>query len=129
MDLRAARDTIERNKAPIVKALRVVTTLLYWVTRDPHYQAASNYRFSTLQAILKVAWVWQHLPVLKELQKQNRLRIGTLDTWLLWKLSAGTRTRLPYLVTDCFRQNLRDRSQQRSGDRILRPFRSNLEVR
>jgi glycerol kinase len=89
MDLRAARDTIERNKAPIVKALRVVTTLLYWVTRDPHYQAASNYRFSTLQAILKVAWVWQHLPVLKELQKQNRLRIGTLDTWLLWKLSAG----------------------------------------
>jgi putative glycerol kinase 5 len=89
-DLRAARDTVEANKTLRVKAVRALTRLLYWITWDSHYQAASNYKFTTQQMILKLSWVWRHIPKVKELYRQGRLMIGTLDTWLMWKLSDGT---------------------------------------
>jgi hypothetical protein len=65
---RAARETVEANKTLRVKAVRALTKLLYWITWDPHYHAASNYKFTTQQMILKLSWVWQHIPKVLHLQ-------------------------------------------------------------
>ena len=43
----------------------------------------------------KMRWILENVPEAKELQKNGRLRFGTVDTWLIWRLTAGR-----YYVTD-----------------------------
>jgi glycerol kinase len=37
----------------------------------------------------KIRWLLDNVPETAELIRQNRLRFGTVDTWILWKLSGG----------------------------------------
>ncbi len=37
----------------------------------------------------KLTWILQQIPAARELAAQNRLRLGTSDSWLLWKLTGG----------------------------------------
>jgi glycerol kinase len=37
----------------------------------------------------KIQWLLEHAPQAKALLAQNRLLFGTVDTWILWKLSGG----------------------------------------
>jgi glycerol kinase len=37
----------------------------------------------------KVSWILDHVPNARQLADANRLAFGTVDTWLLWKLTAG----------------------------------------
>ncbi len=37
----------------------------------------------------KLNWILNHVPKAKELAKAGRLAFGTVDTWLLWKLTGG----------------------------------------
>jgi glycerol kinase len=37
----------------------------------------------------KIAWILEHVPNVRELAQSNRLAFGTVDTWLLWKLTGG----------------------------------------
>lgn len=37
----------------------------------------------------KIHWLLNHVPQAKALLSQNRLSFGTVDTWILWKLSGG----------------------------------------
>ena len=37
----------------------------------------------------KIAWLLDHVDGARELAKQGRLLFGTVDTWLLWKLTGG----------------------------------------
>jgi len=37
----------------------------------------------------KIQWLLENVPQAKELLAQNRLLFGTVDTWILWKLSGG----------------------------------------
>ncbi|GDX91108.1 glycerol kinase [Planctomycetia bacterium] len=37
----------------------------------------------------KIAWLLQHVPGARELAKAGRLAFGTVDSWLLWKLTGG----------------------------------------
>lgn len=37
----------------------------------------------------KIRWIWNHHSISRELFEKNRLAIGTIDTWILWKLTDG----------------------------------------
>jgi glycerol kinase len=37
----------------------------------------------------KIRWLLDHVPEARDLLKQGRLLCGTLDTWLIWKLTQG----------------------------------------
>ncbi|MCE3236678.1 MAG: glpK, partial [Vampirovibrio sp.] len=37
----------------------------------------------------KIEWLMNNVPKANDLLKQNRLLFGTVDTWILWKLSGG----------------------------------------
>ncbi|MFY8058189.1 MAG: FGGY family carbohydrate kinase, partial [Planctomycetaceae bacterium] len=37
----------------------------------------------------KIAWLLQNVPGARELAKAGRLAFGTVDSWLLWKLTGG----------------------------------------
>jgi glycerol kinase len=37
----------------------------------------------------KISWILDHVPNARQLAEANRLAFGTVDTWLLWKLTGG----------------------------------------
>jgi glycerol kinase len=37
----------------------------------------------------KISWILDHVPEARSLAEANRLAFGTVDTWLLWKLTGG----------------------------------------
>jgi glycerol kinase len=37
----------------------------------------------------KISWILEHVPKARELAETGRLAVGTVDTWLVWKLTGG----------------------------------------
>ncbi|MHB8218207.1 MAG: FGGY family carbohydrate kinase, partial [Candidatus Sulfotelmatobacter sp.] len=37
----------------------------------------------------KISWILEHVPNARQLAESDRLAFGTVDTWLLWKLTGG----------------------------------------
>jgi len=44
----------------------------------------------------KIAWILDHIPRARKMAEQGRLAFGTIDSWLIWNLTAGARH-----ITDC----------------------------
>ena len=50
---------------------------------------ATGLQINPLFPSTKLAWVMQNVPAAAELAKAGTLRAGTVDSWLLWKLTSG----------------------------------------
>ncbi len=48
----------------------------------------------------KLAWILDHVPGARALAKTGELAFGTVDSWLLWKLTGGSQTRGAVHKTD-----------------------------
>ncbi|TNM63820.1 FGGY-family carbohydrate kinase [Aliirhizobium smilacinae] len=57
--------------------------------RDPMVVEATGLSINALFPASKLAWVMENVPEAKPLAVQGRLRAGTVDSWLLYKLSNG----------------------------------------
>lgn len=62
-----------RKKKGLVTKIKKITGLVV----DPYFSAT------------KIAWILKNVPEAKELAKQNILKVGTIDSFLLWKLTSG----------------------------------------
>lgn len=56
---------------------------------DPAVVDATGLGINPLFPASKAGWVMEHVPQAKALHAQGRLRMGTVDAWLLWKLTGG----------------------------------------
>ncbi|WP_159948983.1 FGGY family carbohydrate kinase [Rhizobium sp. 18065] len=56
---------------------------------DPMVTAATGLSINALFPASKLAWVMEHVPEAKTLSAAGRLRAGTVDAWLLYKLTDG----------------------------------------
>lgn len=69
----------------------------------------------------KMRWLYDHIADCRKLARAKRLRMGTLDTWLIWKLSGGAS-----FITDATtasRTLLMDIREQRWSRELLDIFR------
>lgn len=57
--------------------------------RDPMVVDATGLSINALFPASKLAWVMENVPEAKLLAAQGRLRAGTVDSWLLYKLTNG----------------------------------------
>lgn len=57
--------------------------------RNPVVVEATGLSINALFPASKLAWVMQNVPVAKTLAAQGKLRAGTVDSWLLYKLTGG----------------------------------------
>ena len=57
---------------------------------DAAVVAATGLGINPLFPASKLAWVMQNVPAAAALHQARRLRAGTVDAWLLWKLTHGT---------------------------------------
>lgn len=72
-DRRTAAFTESLKKRGLEKVLRSKTGLV----ADPYFSAS------------KLTWLITHVPALRRGVKAGRARFGTIDSWLLWKLTGG----------------------------------------
>lgn len=56
---------------------------------DPAVVAATGLGINPLFPASKLAWALRNVPRVAELYAAGRLRAGTVDSWLLWNLTAG----------------------------------------
>ncbi|XP_042150089.1 putative glycerol kinase 5 isoform X2 [Ixodes scapularis] len=88
-DTRAERLCHEWNKSLRMMALRLSARLLHWVTRRPRFLVASILRFEPGLAVMRLLWVLQNIPGLQEATQAGKVLMGTVDTFLLWRLTGG----------------------------------------
>ncbi|KAI0214630.1 putative glycerol kinase 5, partial [Lamellibrachia satsuma] len=61
--------------------------LLYLASRNKRFLAASVLQFANSQVTMRLLWQMDHIPELRARAKEGKVMFGTLDTWLLWKLT------------------------------------------
>lgn len=77
--------------APIWQCRRTAkaSAALIAAGHDPFVVARTGLGINPLFPAGKAAWVLEHIPGARDLLAQGRLRMGTVDSWLLWNLTGG----------------------------------------
>ncbi|KJE90147.1 Gk5 protein [Capsaspora owczarzaki ATCC 30864] len=88
-DLRAAKLCREWNSSFSMKSVTTGAKLAHTFTRASRMKAASSFTFTTVQVSIRLAWIFQNIPEALPMAKAGKLMFGTVDTWLLYKFSAG----------------------------------------
>lgn len=88
-DIRADRLVKDWNASWTLRGLRWSCSLLYGVLREKRYLAASVLKFLNIQVSLRLKWILDNNERVKEQLSKTNLLFGTIDTWLIYKLSGG----------------------------------------
>ncbi|MEE6500766.1 hypothetical protein FKM82_003925 [Ascaphus truei] len=89
-DLRAAELVRSWNSSLLLKAVHGSSQLLHLFTRRKRFLAASLINFTTQHVSLRLAWVLQNMPEVRQAAEEGNCCFGTIDTWLLYKLTNGS---------------------------------------
>ncbi|XP_048096893.1 putative glycerol kinase 5 isoform X2 [Alosa alosa] len=89
-DLRAAELVKSWNQSCTMKSIHGVMKVLHFFTRQKRFLAASLVVFSTQHISLRLAWMLSNCPELSKAVNENSCCFGTVDTWLLYKLTKGS---------------------------------------
>ncbi|NXF54094.1 GLPK protein, partial [Oceanites oceanicus] len=89
-DLRSAELVNSWNKSLLLKVIHVIFTVLHFLTGNDRYLAPSCLTFSTQQTSMKLSWVFKNVHEAEEAAKKNKCCFGTVDTWLLYRLTKGS---------------------------------------
>uniref|UniRef100_UPI00398F0C12 glycerol kinase 5 isoform X2 n=1 Tax=Pristiophorus japonicus TaxID=55135 RepID=UPI00398F0C12 len=88
-DLRAAELVRSWNKSLLLWMVHRSSGLLHFLTRQKRFLAASVIHFSTQHVSIRLAWVLQNIKRVQEAVAEGNCCFGTIDTWLLYKLTKG----------------------------------------
>ncbi|XP_077862637.1 LOW QUALITY PROTEIN: glycerol kinase 5-like [Saccoglossus kowalevskii] len=88
-DTRAAEFVDSVNKSISYGVVKGGAKFLHFFTRMTRWRAASSFIFSTQHAILRLAWYFDQHPEVKCRAEAGEIMFGTIDTWLVWKLTGG----------------------------------------
>ncbi|KAK3513582.1 hypothetical protein QTP70_025360 [Hemibagrus guttatus] len=88
-DLRAAEMVKSWNNSCTMKAVHGVMKMLHFLSRQKRFLAASLVVFTSQHVSMRLAWALQHIPQLKQAVDEGTCCFGTIDTWLLYKLTKG----------------------------------------
>ncbi|XP_058699684.1 putative glycerol kinase 5 isoform X2 [Poecile atricapillus] len=89
-DLRSAELVNSWNNSLLLKGIHVIFTVLHFFTGNDRYLAPSFLTFSTHQTSMKLSWVFKNIHEAEEAAKKNSCCFGTVDTWLLYRLTKGS---------------------------------------
>lgn len=88
-DIRAAEQAFKMNRNPFWKLLQIGAGLLSRVTGSTFFMAASQLKFVTDHILPRLLWVFDGNPELYRRAKAGEVLFGTIDTFLLHRLSDG----------------------------------------
>lgn len=70
--------------------VRKVCHVLYWFTGSPKFLTASRLNIKNNQTGPKMCYVMKYNQRVRDCHKRNNLCVGTIDSWLVWKLTGHT---------------------------------------
>lgn len=88
-DLRGADLVTSWNESLTMKVVHAGSSLLHLITRQKTFLAASIMIFSPQHVTFRLAWVLQNCPEVQNAVKNGTCCFGTIDTWLLYRLTKG----------------------------------------
>jgi glycerol kinase len=86
-DLRGTEICETANHSLFTHVLRTVCRIGFWVTRMPLLLTVSHLTLKNNQLGPKLCWVVKNVPEVGECLNRGQLKVGTLDSWLLYRLS------------------------------------------
>ncbi len=89
-DIRTAEECVKITKIPKYRLIRGLMRFLYLFKKDPFFYAASKIEVTPVHATIRTKWILDNVPsVTREMAKKREVIWGTIDTWLIWKLTEG----------------------------------------
>ncbi|XDV27077.1 hypothetical protein PO909_030670 [Leuciscus waleckii] len=88
-DMRAAELVSSWNGSCTMKTVHGVMKMLHYLTRQKRFLAASLVVFTTQHVSLRLVWALNNIPQLRQAVEDGSCYFGTIDTWLLYKLTKG----------------------------------------
>uniref|UniRef100_A0A8C5DEI6 Glycerol kinase 5 n=1 Tax=Gouania willdenowi TaxID=441366 RepID=A0A8C5DEI6_GOUWI len=88
-DQRAAELVKSWNTSCTMTAIRGVMKLVYSLTRQKRSLAASLIVFSTQHVTFRLVWALTHSKQARQAIEEGNCCFGTIDTWLIYKLTKG----------------------------------------
>ncbi|CAH2089560.1 unnamed protein product [Euphydryas editha] len=88
-DIRADDLVRQWNDSYIWKLLKLGAYVLFFVSRSKRFCAGSVLKFTNNQTTLRLYWALLNIPELKSALQKNDALFGTLDTWLLYKMTGS----------------------------------------
>ncbi|XP_045537418.1 putative glycerol kinase 5 [Papilio machaon] len=88
-DIRADKLVKEWNNSYTWKFIKVGAYILHMVSRSKRFKAGSVFKFSNNQTTLRLVWALNNVQSLKSAVQSGDAMFGTLDTWLLYKLTGN----------------------------------------
>ncbi|KAJ8972248.1 hypothetical protein NQ317_011073 [Molorchus minor] len=88
-DLRALKLIKEINSSWLTTVVRWIAYSAYLISRNRKYGMGSKLRFASNHVSIRLLWVLTNIPGVKEALEKDNLLFGTLDTWLIYKLTGG----------------------------------------
>jgi len=86
-DIRADRYVNEWNASLSMKALRFGGKFLYWCSRQARYKAAGILKLYNKMVTMRLAWMLDHVPGLRDAANRGEVMFGCVDSWILYKLT------------------------------------------
>lgn len=77
------------NKSKVTRLVQSIMKDMGKVIGSRHMVCAGNFQVKTANVQARLKWVMQNIPEAKLLYRQRKLCFGTLDTWLIKKLTGG----------------------------------------
>ncbi|KAJ8717914.1 hypothetical protein PYW07_005844 [Mythimna separata] len=88
-DLRADKLVKQWNNSYTWKLFKAGAYILYLILRSKRFKAGSVFKFMNTQTCLRLYWAHQNVSAFKTAVLDDDALFGTLDTWLLYKLTGG----------------------------------------
>ncbi|XP_045452645.1 putative glycerol kinase 5 [Melitaea cinxia] len=88
-DIRADELVRQWNDSYTWKLFKLGAYILFVVSRSKRFCAGSVLKFSNNQTTLRLHWALLNIPELKAALQKNDALFGTLDTWLLYKMTGS----------------------------------------
>ncbi|XP_034469169.1 putative glycerol kinase 5 [Hippoglossus hippoglossus] len=88
-DQRAADLVRSWNRSCTMNAIHGVMKVLYFLSRQKRLLAASLIVFSPQHVTFRLVWVLAHYKQVRQAVTEGNCCFGTIDTWLLFKLTKG----------------------------------------
>ncbi|CAH0713348.1 unnamed protein product, partial [Brenthis ino] len=88
-DLRADDLVKQWNDSYTWKLIKIGAFVLFMISRSKRFKAGSVLKFSNTQTTLRLYWALHNVPELKSAIQNHDAMFGTLDTWLLYKMTGS----------------------------------------
>lgn len=77
------------NESYVMKVVKTGGKMAYGVSRMKRFLAAAVINFRTNHLTIRLLWLLEKCPEIRTHARQNIAQLGTLDTWLIWKLTSA----------------------------------------